>query len=53
MRYVDLFTYARIARSMDLGADEEYPEWVQRLSRKLQDRMTAYRATIESRWTSE
>jgi len=53
MRYVDLFTYARIARSMDLGADEEYPEWLQRLSRKLQDRMTAYRATIESRWTSE
>ena len=47
MRYARLVMYARLARSLDLAPGEEYPEWLRELSRKMQDRMAEYRASIK------
>jgi Ser/Thr protein kinase RdoA (MazF antagonist) len=48
LRFAHLFSYARIARSVDLIAGAEYPEWLQRLNNKLLHRMAAYRASVEA-----
>lgn len=46
-RLGDLVKYARLVRSTDLTVGPEHPEWLRELSRKLYDRASAYRASIE------
>lgn len=46
-RLGDLVKYARLVRAADLVVGPEHPEWLRELSRKLHDRASAYRASIE------
>lgn len=48
LRFAHLFSYARVARSVDLIAGAEYPEWLQRLNNKLLHRMATYRTSVEA-----
>lgn len=48
LRFAHLFSYARVARSVDLIAGAEYPEWLHRLNNKLLHRMAAYRTSVEA-----
>jgi Ser/Thr protein kinase RdoA (MazF antagonist) len=42
----ELLQYARLARSLDLRDDREYPEWLTQLVRKLEGRMARYVASL-------
>jgi len=44
-----LLKYARLVRATDLTPRPEHPEWLRELSRKLHDRMSAYRMSVEAR----
>ncbi len=48
-RMAALVRHARIIRAMDLPDDQEYPEWLQALRRKLAHRIKSYPAALESR----
>jgi Ser/Thr protein kinase RdoA (MazF antagonist) len=48
-RLGSLLKYARLVRAADLMIGPEHPEWLGQLSRKLHDRASAYRASIEER----
>jgi Ser/Thr protein kinase RdoA (MazF antagonist) len=47
LRLGNLIRHARIARAMDLSVGPEHPDWLHGLSRKLQDQMAAYSASLE------
>lgn len=44
-----LLKYARLVRATDLAIGPEHPEWLRELSRKLHDRMSAYKTSIKER----
>jgi Ser/Thr protein kinase RdoA (MazF antagonist) len=46
LRMGDLVRYARLARAADLAVGPEHPAWLGELSRKLHDRMAAYRSAV-------
>lgn len=50
-RLGDLVKYARVVRAADLIIGPEHPEWLRDLSQRLEDRASAYRASIEGRRT--
>lgn len=47
LRLGGLIQYARLVRAADLVVGPEHPEWLGTLSRKLHDRIAAYRTSIE------
>ena len=47
LRFVNLVVYARIARGLDLPRDQDYPDWLEALDRRLRQRMAAYTASLE------
>jgi len=50
LRFSGLLQYARMVRATDLADGTDYPDWLVGLNRKLLQRMTDYRATVEARW---
>lgn len=48
-RWLDLVTYARIERSLDLEPDPDHPEWLLHLQDRLADRQRAYVEALRAR----
>src|SRR5258708_31276863 len=48
MRLVNLITYAKLVRAMDLAHDQDYPEAYTRLLLKLENRIQNYKASLLS-----
>jgi len=48
MRLVNLITYARLVRAMDLAQDQDYPQWCTSLLLKLESKRQSYKASLLS-----
>lgn len=48
MRLVNLITYAKLVRAMDLATDQDYPEWCTALLLKLESKRQNYKASLLS-----
>jgi len=48
MRLVNLITYAKLVRAMDLAHDQDYPEWCTSLLLKLANKRQNYKASLLS-----
>ncbi len=46
MRLAELLRHARVLRALDLSPDDQQPDWLAPLHRKLADRLAAYEATL-------
>ena len=46
MRLVNLITYAKLVRAMDLANNQDYPEWCTSLLFKLENKMQNYKASL-------
>ncbi|MBA2570703.1 MAG: phosphotransferase [Chloroflexi bacterium] len=46
VRLAELLRHARVLRALDLSPDDQQPDWLAPLHRKLADRLAAYEATL-------